>query len=76
LATSLACDGKGFTADPGLCFGESVLEEDSTRDGEVIGATVGFGEEAGTAFVVTFASALERVGFAMESAGVKATAQE
>jgi hypothetical protein len=38
-----------------------------------MGATVGFGEEAGTAFVVTSTSALKRVGFAMEPAGVRAT---
>ena len=42
----------------------------------MIGATVGFGEEAGTAFVVTSACALEMVGFAMEPTGVKATAEE
>ena len=42
----------------------------------MIGATVGFGEEAGTAFVVSSASALEKVGFAMEPTGVKATGKE
>ena len=37
---------------------------------------MGFGEEAGTAFVVSSACTLEMVGFAMESTGVKATAEE
>jgi hypothetical protein len=41
-----------------------------------MGARVGFGEEAGTAVVIDIESALERVGFAIESTGVKATVQE
>jgi hypothetical protein len=40
-----------------------------------MGARIGFGEEAGTAVVVDIESALERIGFAIESTGVKATVQ-
>jgi hypothetical protein len=75
-ADLLVSGDEGFSADPRLCVGGSVLEDTWAWDIKVMGARVGFGEEAGTAVVIDIESALERVGFAIESTGVKATVQE